>query len=328
MALVYEPGDALSFKQPFKAATQDVLRLTNKNNSPVAFKVKTTAPKQYCVRPNAGRIEPGDGVKVEVVLQPMKEEPAADFKCRDKFLVQSIQITPEMESMPMTELWAMVEREAKSSINEKKLRVRYIPEPLSENGVQQQQQQPSSSVEDAEKTLSSSSQQQKAAAIPQRASHQNRALPGPSPLAKAVVDDHVESPIEDVAVNKEGAAAATEKPQKEAPTNNRLFPDTSAATSPGDTTMYYATDNATAAATDADLELARAKATIKDLERQLADCKNKLSEKAVLASGKPLAGKAAAVSHLQSSPVSVDGLSMSSVAIIAFVAFLVGYFFF
>ncbi|KAJ2459822.1 phosphatidylinositol-binding protein scs2 [Coemansia sp. RSA 2424] len=322
MALVYEPGDALAFNQPFKAVTQDVLRLTNKNNSPVAFKVKTTAPKQYCVRPNAGRIEPGDAVEVQVVLQPMKEEPAADFKCRDKFLVQSIQITPEMESMPMTELWAMVEREAKSSINEKKLRVRYIPESTPGNGVQQPQQ-PSSSVEDADKGVPS--QQKSAAAVPQRASHQSRALPGPSPLAKAVVDDRAESPAEDDAIARE---AAVEKPQKEATAasaaSNRLFPETSAATSPGDTTMYYATDNA-AAASDADQELVRAKATIRDLERQLTDYKSKLSEKASLAGGRPLVGKAA--SHLQS-PVSVDGLSMSSVAIIAFVAFLVGYFFF
>ncbi|KAI8322941.1 PapD-like protein, partial [Martensiomyces pterosporus] len=104
MALVYEPGDALCFRQPFKGLTHDVLRLTNKNNSPVAFKVKTTAPKQYCVRPNA------------VVLQPMKEEVPADFKCRDKFLIQSIQISPEIESLPMSELWSMAEKLAKDSI--------------------------------------------------------------------------------------------------------------------------------------------------------------------------------------------------------------------
>lgn len=29
------------------------------------FKVKTTAPKQYCVRPNAGRIEPKSQVEVQ-----------------------------------------------------------------------------------------------------------------------------------------------------------------------------------------------------------------------------------------------------------------------
>ncbi|KAJ2109309.1 phosphatidylinositol-binding protein scs2 [Coemansia sp. S142-1] len=317
MALVYEPGDALAFNKPFKAVTQDMLRLTNKNNSPVAFKVKTTAPKQYCVRPNAGRIEPGESVEVQVVLQPMKEEPPVDFKCRDKFLVQSIQITPEMESMPMTELWAMVEREAKSSINEKKLRVRYTSD--SSNGTQQPQSPTDDSAEKG--ATSPTQQQQQKSAAPQRASHQGRALPGPSPLARAV-EDHGESPAEDDAATK--VAPVADKQQKEA--SNRLIPETSAATSPGDTTMYYATDNAMVGqSSDADQELGRAKATIKDLERQLADYKIRLSEKAST-SGKPLAGKA--TSQLQSSPVSVDGLSMNSVAIIAFVAFLIGYFFF
>ncbi|KAJ2492343.1 phosphatidylinositol-binding protein scs2 [Coemansia sp. RSA 2050] len=324
MALVYEPGDALSFNKPFKAVTQDVLRLTNKNNSPVAFKVKTTAPKQYCVRPNAGRIEPGDSVEVQVVLQPMKEEPPVDFKCRDKFLVQSIQITPEMESMPMTELWAMVEREAKSSINEKKLRVRYISDSAPNNGTQQPQPLAGDNAEKGATQPQSQQQQQQQqkSAIPQRASHQNRALPGPSPLARAV-DDHVESPVEDDALNKE-APAALDTLQREA--SSRLIPDTSAATSPGDTTMYYATDNvAVGQSSDVDQELARANATIKDLERQLTECKTRFGEKAATPA-KPLAAKAA--SQLQSSPVSVDGLSMNSVAVIALVAFLVGYFFF
>ncbi|KAJ2017545.1 phosphatidylinositol-binding protein scs2, partial [Coemansia sp. S85] len=302
---------------PFKAVTQDVLRLTNKNNSPVAFKVKTTAPKQYCVRPNAGRIEPGDSVEVQVVLQPMKEEPPVDFKCRDKFLVQSIQITPEMESMPMTELWAMVEREAKSSINEKKLRVRYTSDSTPTNGAQQPQPLAGDNAE-----RGATQPQQQKSAIPQRASHQNRALPGPSPLARAV-EDHVESPVEDDGLNKE-APAVSETLQREA--GNRLIPDTSAATSPGDTTMYYATDNvAVGQSSDVDQELVRANATIRDLERQLTECKTRLSEKAATTS-KPLVGKAA--SQLQSSSVSVDGLSMNSVAVIALVAFLVGYFFF
>jgi len=41
------------------------LQVSNPNNQPVAFKVKTTAPKQYCVRPNSGRIEPGEKVEVQ-----------------------------------------------------------------------------------------------------------------------------------------------------------------------------------------------------------------------------------------------------------------------
>ncbi|KAJ2068764.1 hypothetical protein GGI08_000694, partial [Coemansia sp. S2] len=185
--------------------------------------------------------------------------------------------------------------------------------------------QPQSPTDDsAEKGATSPTQQQQQqqkSAAPQRASHQGRALPGPSPLARAV-EDHGESPAEDDAATK--VAPVADKQQKEA--SNRLIPETSAATSPGDTTMYYATDNAMVGqSSDADQELGRAKATIKDLERQLADYRIRLSEKAST-SGKPLAGKA--TSQLQSSPVSVDGLSMNSVAIIAFVAFLIGYFFF
>jgi len=31
----------------------------------VCFKVKTTAPKQYCVRPNGGFVESGQSIKVQ-----------------------------------------------------------------------------------------------------------------------------------------------------------------------------------------------------------------------------------------------------------------------
>ncbi|KAJ2842728.1 phosphatidylinositol-binding protein scs2, partial [Coemansia brasiliensis] len=232
MALVYEPGDALLFRQPFKALTHAVLRLTNKNNGPVAFKVKTTAPKQYCVRPNAGRIDPGQSVEIQVSLQPMKEELPADFKCRDKFLIQSIQISPEMESMPMTELWAMVEREAKSSINEKKLRVKYVPGADAE-----QQQQPAEATADSKASP--------AAQPLQRVSPPSRTLPGPSPLAKSVSDEHDaldEQPTTRAASreSKSSLASAQQQQQQERPqtASNRLFPDSSAAPSPGDTTSY------------------------------------------------------------------------------------------
>lgn len=37
-------------------------------SGPVAFKVKTTAPKDYIVKPNQGVIEPGQSVQVQVTL--------------------------------------------------------------------------------------------------------------------------------------------------------------------------------------------------------------------------------------------------------------------
>lgn len=40
------------------------LKLTNPTEKKVCFKVKTTAPKRYCVRPNSGFVEPRGVVEV------------------------------------------------------------------------------------------------------------------------------------------------------------------------------------------------------------------------------------------------------------------------
>ncbi|CAK3866480.1 Vesicle-associated membrane -associated [Lecanosticta acicola] len=117
----------LGFKRPFTHEVSQVLRLRNPNNAPVAFKVKTTAPKQYCVRPNSGRIEPGQDVEVQVLLQAMKEDPPPDARCRDKFLVQSVGISPEQDVNNVTQIWQNIEQTAKTSIQEKKIRVTFLP---------------------------------------------------------------------------------------------------------------------------------------------------------------------------------------------------------
>ena len=43
---------------PFEEVVTATLTLENPSNEKVGFKVKTTAPKQYCVRPNSGVIDP------------------------------------------------------------------------------------------------------------------------------------------------------------------------------------------------------------------------------------------------------------------------------
>ena len=53
------------------------------------FKVKTTNPKRYSVRPNVGIIWPGGDAKVTVQLPAMKEMPADLNKCKDKFQVRA-----------------------------------------------------------------------------------------------------------------------------------------------------------------------------------------------------------------------------------------------
>lgn len=122
MSVDIEPTE-LGFRRPFTVEVSETLRIKNPNATPIAFKVKTTAPKQYCVRPNSGRIEPGREVEVSVLLQAMKADPAPDFKCRDKFLVQSIPITSDKEFNSVTEIWDKAE---KKEVQEKKIRVVFL----------------------------------------------------------------------------------------------------------------------------------------------------------------------------------------------------------
>jgi len=129
MALQLEPATHLTFARPFTSLTRDVLHLHNPHPSPVAFKVKTTAPKQYCVRPNAGRIEPGKSLDVQVILQMTRSDQEVEGKSRDKFLVQSVIITPAMETLSMAELWAAAENEARGTISEVKLRAVFVDAP-------------------------------------------------------------------------------------------------------------------------------------------------------------------------------------------------------
>lgn len=95
---------------PLTTTVLRTLTVTNPNGSPVIFKVKTTAPKQYCVRPNSGRIEPGEQVEVQVLLQPMKEDPPASHKCKDKFLVQSAIIPADRLSLGLSEMVSLSSR--------------------------------------------------------------------------------------------------------------------------------------------------------------------------------------------------------------------------
>nr|CAB3482203.1 unnamed protein product [Digitaria exilis] len=65
------------------------MQLSNPSNDYIAFKVKTTSPKKYSVRPNLGVVLPRSTCDVLVTMQA-QQEPPRDMQCKDKFLVQSV----------------------------------------------------------------------------------------------------------------------------------------------------------------------------------------------------------------------------------------------
>ncbi|KAF7314411.1 MSP domain-containing protein [Mycena kentingensis (nom. inval.)] len=126
-ALSTPPDPLLTVLGPLTALVKRSLTITNHNAQPVAFKVKTTAPKLYCVRPNTGRVEPGQSVEVSVMLQPLKEEPPSGAKCKDKFLIQSTLITPDKEAMSVQDIWSGPDVSEEGKVHQQKLRVTYLP---------------------------------------------------------------------------------------------------------------------------------------------------------------------------------------------------------
>ncbi|XP_074291171.1 vesicle-associated protein 3-1-like isoform X3 [Silene latifolia] len=107
------------------------LQLTNKTDHNVAFKVKTTHPRKYCVRPNVGVLSPGSTSVVKVGLQAQKEFPLAIPK--DKFLIQSI-IAPT--GVTVEDITSEMFRKDSGDVEEQKLRVIFVtadpPSPIPE----------------------------------------------------------------------------------------------------------------------------------------------------------------------------------------------------
>lgn len=97
------------------------ISLSNTLNNPVAYKVKTTSPEKFRVRPSGGLVMPGSPVIVFVHIQPGFEHHIHS----DKFLVRAIEVTDE--SKDVTEMWKTVHRE---SIMEHRLRCILNSEPV------------------------------------------------------------------------------------------------------------------------------------------------------------------------------------------------------
>lgn len=103
--------------------------------------MKTTAPKFYCVRPNAAVVAPGESVQVQVILLGLTNEPAADFKCRDKFLVITLPAPYDLGSKSVADAWPELETEFKQQAVSKKIKVKYLLDSENVAGSQEQQAQ-------------------------------------------------------------------------------------------------------------------------------------------------------------------------------------------
>jgi len=108
--LKIEPRTELHFRGPYTEIATEYLILTNPSDRKVCFKIKTTAPKRYCVRPNSGIIDPKNSTKIAVMLQPslsVDSQQINEFKNKHKFMVQTT-FAPDGE-VNQESLWKKVD---------------------------------------------------------------------------------------------------------------------------------------------------------------------------------------------------------------------------
>ncbi|XP_027365737.1 vesicle-associated protein 2-2 [Abrus precatorius] len=125
--LEIEPKE-LKFMFELKKQSSCSVQLTNNTYHHVAFKVKTTSPRKYSVRPNVGVLMPNATCEFIVTMQAQRVAPE-DMVCKDKFLIQSTMVPAETASEDVTS--SLFVKDGSKYIEENKLKVTLISPPES-----------------------------------------------------------------------------------------------------------------------------------------------------------------------------------------------------
>ncbi|KAM7491165.1 hypothetical protein LguiA_034086 [Lonicera macranthoides] len=129
--LIFVQPEELMFQFELEKQSYCDLKVANNTEDHVAFKVKTTSPKKYFVRPNTGVIQPRASCVIRVTLQAQQEYPP-DMQCKDKFLLQSTTVSPniDVDELPQDTF----NKDSGRTLEECKLRVLYVS-PHSTSGI-------------------------------------------------------------------------------------------------------------------------------------------------------------------------------------------------
>lgn len=102
------PEKALEFPLVLYSSVTTPLILENLTSSTVAFKIKTTAPRGYLVRPSSGLIQAGQTKEIQVILQPLQSVEQASPSHR--FLFQTTTCDSSVEQLTK-DFWQDITKE-------------------------------------------------------------------------------------------------------------------------------------------------------------------------------------------------------------------------
>lgn len=246
------------------------------------------------MRPNSGRIEPSSSVEIQVLLQTMKEDPPLDVRCKDKFLVQSVAIPADTaEGLNVSQIWSGIENTAKSSIQEKKIRVVFLP-------ADGQQHQANGVASSGASGLDNSHYSE----------DQPPAYSSPSPAAVTPQRNTAVGPVSSIDEKPEGAKSRGDA--------------VNSAHNPAQSSGFAGAVSSAIPTSQEDVrrQLDEAKATISRLQEQAS---SGLRQRNVGGSGEKSSSPQAA---LGAKAGNAGGVSVPIVALLCFLCFLIAYFFF
>ncbi|EDW69794.1 vesicle-associated membrane protein-associated protein A [Drosophila virilis] len=117
--LVVDPADELVLEGPFNRAVCKKILVFNPNKlSRVSFKLKTTTPRLFFVRPNVGLVKPEERIAIDIFVHPIFPDTNAQ---RHKFLMQAAECNE-----PVTDLHEFWRNVNPSSVWDTKIKVKLI----------------------------------------------------------------------------------------------------------------------------------------------------------------------------------------------------------
>ncbi|XP_023176279.1 vesicle-associated membrane protein/synaptobrevin-binding protein [Drosophila hydei] len=117
--LIVEPADELILEGPFnRAVCKKIMVFNPSKQKRVAFKLKTTTPRLFFVRPNVGLVQPEEKIAIDIFVHPVSNDIYAH---RHKFMMQAADA-----SDPICDLHEFWKNISPSTIWDTKLKVKLI----------------------------------------------------------------------------------------------------------------------------------------------------------------------------------------------------------
>ena len=146
----------LTFRFELRKIIPVTLSLHNPTGDRIAFKVKTTNPKKYCVRPSSGVVEPETTRDVQVIMQAQREYPTNMADCKDKFLVQWSALPPHIQEVTPDIFDTSIYRDVRQA----RLRVNLVGPPKPPSPVPEGTEEEASPVKEAFRSIWSGAEPQ------------------------------------------------------------------------------------------------------------------------------------------------------------------------